>query len=112
MPPCERRADPGQGPGPLDRLCAVILTRRPGQDGASASGGAWMVDGRDQAMVASCLVHQNWVPSIQMQRRIMASLRAKATRAFLAPILLASRTPQAFSGDQRWTLVSSTLAAS
>ena len=31
-----------------------------------------MVDGSDQAMAASCLVHQNWVPSIQMQRTGLA----------------------------------------
>ncbi len=64
-----------------------------------------------QAMLAS-FVHQNCVPSTQMQRRISTGLRDSAIRAFLAPTHLAKRMPQAFEGDQRRTFVSSTVAAS
>ena len=66
---------------------------------------------QDQAAAIS-LVHQNSVPSVQMQCRITAILRAIATRAFFDPMRLASRVPQALSGDQRCTFVRRTLAAS
>ena len=46
-------------------------------------------------------VHQNSVPSVQMQCRMMAILRASATRAFLPPIRFAKRVPQAFNGENR-----------
>jgi len=41
------------------------------------------------------------VPSVQMQCKMTASLRATATFAFLAPIRFTSRMPQAFKADQR-----------
>ena len=65
----------------------------------------------DQAIAAS-FVHQNSVPSVQMHRRITAILRAMATLAFFEPMRRARRVPQALSGDQRWTFVSNTPAAS
>src|SRR3982751_2229556 len=108
-PACERSG------GEATALFAVVGTRRPGQDSVSVSvsaraerSGAEVVNAA-QPMAAS-LVHQNSVPSSQMQRRITASLRAIATFAFLAPMRLASFWPHAFSGDQRLTLLSSTLA--
>jgi hypothetical protein len=57
-------------------------------------------------------VHQNSVPSTQMQCRMTASLRASATTARLHPIRLLSRTAHALRGDQPLTLFSSTTAAS
>ena len=57
-------------------------------------------------------VHQNSVPSVQMHRRITAILRAMATLAFFEPMRRARRVPQALSGDQRWTFVNNTPAAS
>lgn len=90
-------------------LLAVVSTRRPSQD--SVSAGAELGRWRDQAIEAS-FVHQNSVPSVQMHRRMTAILRAIATLAFFEPMRFASRVPHALSGDQRWTFVSSTLAAS
>src|SRR3954447_6518132 len=81
---------------------------RQGQLPANAELEGWT---SGQAIEVSC-VHQKSVPSVQMQCRMTASLRATATLAFLAPTRFISRTPQAFSGDQRLTLVSSTPAAS
>jgi hypothetical protein len=52
---------------------------------------------QDQAAAIS-LVHQNSVPSVQMQCKITAILRAIATRAFFDPMRLAKRVPQALSG--------------
>ncbi len=65
-----------------------------------------------QAVLASSRVHRNSVPSIQMQRRITAILRATAMRAFLAPIRFTRRAPHAFKGEKRCALVSSKWAAS
>jgi hypothetical protein len=63
-------------------------------------------------MVASARLHQNSVPSVQIQCRMMASFRATAILAFFAPIRLLSLRPHALSGDHRLTRVISTLAAS
>jgi hypothetical protein len=101
--------------------CSVMAYRRTTRDAQSSPpavpartaprlrGARWRTNG--QAIAASC-IHQKSVPSVQMQCRMMASLRATATLAFLAPTRFISRTPHAFSGDQRLTLVSSTAAAS
>src|SRR3954463_13496756 len=43
------------------------------------------------------------LPARSMRWRMTESLRATATVAFLVPILLARRVPQAFSADQRGT---------
>jgi hypothetical protein len=61
---------------------------------------------------AAALLHSNWVPSIQIQWRMTAILRASAILAFLEPIRLASLVPQLFKLDPRRTTFSSTLAAS
>jgi hypothetical protein len=92
-------------------LCAVVLTRRPDKDSATAKAEQvrWITR---QAMVVSSRVHRTSVPSTQMQCRMTANLRATAMRAFRPPIRLAKRTPQAFNGENRCTLVSSTLVAS
>jgi len=68
-----------------------------------------VVDGQ---ATAAPFVHRKSVPSIQIRCRMTASLRATATLAFVAPTFFISRTPHAFSGDQRSTLVSNTPAAS
>src|SRR4051812_48006658 len=75
-------------------LCAVVLTHRPGKD--SASAGAELV-WRIVRQAAFSRVHQNSVPSVQMQCKMTAILRATAMRAFLPPIRFAKRMPQAFS---------------
>ena len=54
----------------------------------------------------------NSVPSVQMQCRITASLRATATVVFLRPMRLTSLVAQLFSGEGRRTTLMSTLAAS
>jgi hypothetical protein len=46
------------------------------------------------------------VPSVQMQCRITAILRAIATHAFFDPMRLANPVPQALSGDRRCTSAS------
>lgn len=46
-------------------------------------------------------VHSKVVPSVQMQCRMTANLRAIATFAFLAPDRFISLIPQALSGDHR-----------
>jgi hypothetical protein len=56
--------------------------------------------------------HSNSVPSLQMQCRITAILRAITTLAFFNPIRFISRTPQVFSVDHLWLRCSSKLAAS
>jgi hypothetical protein len=56
--------------------------------------------------------HSNQVPSVQMQCRTTAILRATATLAFLAPTRFISRTPHTFKADQRWVRCSKPLAAS
>lgn len=58
------------------------------------------------------LLHSKQVPSVQMQCRTTAILRATATLAFLAPTRFISRTPHAFNADQRCVRCSKTLAAS
>ena len=68
--------------------------------------------GRWSVNHAFSLPHWNSVPSTQMQCRTTASLRATAVLAFLMPTRLASRTPQAFKTDHRFTTLSRTLAAS
>ena len=55
--------------------------------------------------VAACRLHAKVVPSHQMRCRMTASFRAVATAAFLKPLRAASRTAQAFSGENRFTLV-------
>ena len=82
----------------IHSLCAVVRTRRPGKD--SASAGAELV-WRIARQAAFSRVHQNSVPSVQMQCRMTAILRATAMRAFLAPIRFAKRMPQAFNGENR-----------
>ena len=72
--------------------------RRPGKD--SASAGAELV-WRIARQAAFSRVHQNSVPSVQMQCRMTAILRATAMRAFLPPIRFAKRMPQAFNGENR-----------
>ena len=67
--------------------------------------------GRWSGNHAFSLPHWNSVPSTQMQCRTTASLRATAVLAFLMPTRLASRTPQAFKTDHRFTTLSRTLAA-
>jgi hypothetical protein len=101
----------GIKPRPTYSSCAVIFTRRPGKDRTSAGAELGVVLLR-QAILASSRVHQNSVPSTQIQCRITAILRATAMRAFLGPIRLANRVPQAFRGEKRFTLVSNTFAAS
>src|SRR5918998_1119672 len=54
----------------------------------------------------------NSLPSAQILCRTTASFHATATFAFFRPALLARRTPQAFSADQRATRVSRVPAAS
>ena len=68
--------------------------------------------GRWSGNHAFSLPHWNSVPSTQMQCRTTASLRATAVLAFLMPTRLASRTPQAFKTDHRFTTLIRTLAAS
>ena len=109
MPPCLQRSGPMLTPSSSNTPCAVIITRRPGQAQRLRWRGAWEGGGQ---VIAASFVHQNSVPSCQMQCRMTDSLRATATRAFLAPTRCMSRVPQAFSGDQRCTFESSTLAAS
>ena len=68
---------------------------------------------RGSRLQAACAVpHSNTVPSVQMQCRMMASLRAIAIFAFFRPTRFASRMPQTLSADQRFVRWSSTLAAS
>jgi len=62
--------------------------------------------------MALSFVHWNSVPSFQMRKGIMASLRATATLAFFAPTRFIRRTPHALTGDHRWALVSNAPAAS
>jgi hypothetical protein len=47
------------------------------------------------------LPHSTQVPSVQMQCRMTAILRATATLAFLAPTRFINRTPHTFKADQR-----------
>lgn len=110
-PRCFERSDLAGYAGPANGLYAVASTHRPGRDSLSAGAepGWWRAG---QAILASSRVHQNSVPSTQMECRMTAILRATATRAFLAPIRCTSRVPQALSGENRCTFVSSTLAAS
>jgi hypothetical protein len=62
---------------------------------------------------AVCSLPQtNSVPSVQMQCRTIASFRATATLAFLAPIRFRRRMPQALSADHRLVRCRRTLAAS
>ena len=82
--------------GTTDQRLALALD--PGQDRASA--GAELV-WRIARQAVFSRVHQNSVPSVQMQCRMMAILRATATRAFLPPIRFAKRVPQAFNGENR-----------
>src|ERR1700761_6851156 len=89
--------------------CAVIVTLRPYRDSLRLRGARGWTN--DQAIEAS-FVDQKSVPSVQIQCRMTASLRATATFAFLAPPRFINRTPQAFSADHRLVLVSSTPAAS
>jgi hypothetical protein len=63
-------------------------------------------------MAASARVHQNSVPSVQIQCKMMASFRATAILAFFGPIRLLNLWPYALSGDHRLTRVIRTLAAS
>ena len=70
---------------------AVISTHRPGKDSPRLRGARGWTSG--QAIAASC-VQQKSVPSVQMQCRMTASLRATATLAFLAPTRFMSRTPR------------------
>ena len=58
------------------------------------------------------LPHSKLVPSVQMQCRTTATLRATATLAFLAPTRFINRMPHAFNADQRCVRCSKTLAAS
>jgi hypothetical protein len=53
------------------------------------------------AAAASLADQRNSLPSRSMRCRMTESFRATATVAFLVPILLANRVPQAFSADQR-----------
>ena len=55
--------------GPANGLCVVASTHRPGRDSLSAGAepGWWRAG---QAILASSRVHQNSVPSVQMQRRV------------------------------------------
>lgn len=53
----------------------------------------------------------NSVPSVQMEWRMTAILRARATLAFLAPMRLASLLPHRLSAEPRRTTVSRTFAA-
>ena len=64
------------------------------------------------AIAAVSLVQRKLVPSIHMRWRMTASLRASATRAFVAPRRLATAMAQLFSGDMRTVRLSITLAAS
>ncbi len=56
-----------------------------------------------QAIRASLADQRNSLPSRSILWRITESFRATATVAFLVPVRLASRVPQAFSADQRET---------
>src|SRR3954449_6725708 len=57
----------------------------------------------DQEAAASVFDQRNSVPSRHIRWRMIASLRATATVAFLWPIFRASRVPHALSVDQRDT---------
>ena len=70
-----------------------------------------LVGPRSYATVVSA-VQRNAVLSAHMRCSTTASLRATATLAFFCPTRLASRTPQAFSADQRCTRDSRVVAAS
>ena len=58
---------------------------------------------RAHATCASLADQRNSLPSRSILWRITESFRATATVAFLVPVRLASRVPQAFSADQRET---------
>ena len=96
----------------FSRLTEVTVTTVP----AGTPTGAADAAGPDHRMpdqAARIFVpHSNSVPSIQMQCRMTAILRATATLAFLAPTRFINRVPHAFRVDQRWVRCSSTLAAS
>ena len=79
-------------------LCAVVLTAVPAR--TAPPPGAELV-WRIARQAANSRVHQNSVPSVQMQCRMTAILRAIAMRAFLPPIRFAKRMPQAFNGENR-----------
>ena len=65
-----------------------------------------------QAVTAASLLQRKLVPSTHMRWRMTPSLRARATRAFLAPRRLATAIAQLLSGDIRTVRLSITLAAS
>src|ERR671919_1556712 len=79
-----------------------VAEREPGSDG---------IRGQVVAVLASW-PQRNVVASVQIRKRIMASLRATATAAFLEPLRAARRTPQLLSDEKRLTLARTTYAAS
>jgi hypothetical protein len=95
----------------FSRLTEVALTAVPAgtPTGATAPAGRIVVGSQTAAVFA---LHSNSVPSVQMQRRMTAILRATATFAFLAPTHFINRVPHTFRADQRWVRCSNTLAAS
>src|SRR5918994_2229814 len=75
--------------------------------------GTWKVAKVRGQVVAilGCWPQRNVVASVQIRKRIMASLRATATAAFLEPLRAARRTPQLLSDEKRLTRASTTYAA-
>jgi hypothetical protein len=92
----------------FSRLTEVTITAVP----AGTPTGAGNPQAGYCCRYAVFVPHSNSVPSIQMQCRMTAILRATATFAFLAPTRFISRVPHALRADQRWVRCSNTLAAS
>src|SRR3954454_15306187 len=95
----------------FSRFTEVTVTTVPAGTSTGAAGPAGPNLG-GYAAVAILVPHSNSVPSVQMQCRMMAILRATAIFAFLAPIRFISRVPHSFRADHRWVRCSSTVAAS
>ena len=66
---------------------------------------------RGQAIRVFSRARQTSAPAVQMQRRMTAMLRATGIRALWAPIRPTRRVPDAVSGENRGTLVSTVSAA-
>src|SRR4051812_42145279 len=89
-------------------MAATVPTRwpvlRPDAGRPSAAAGDLVALLSDaHAAWTSFADQRNSLLSRSMRWRMTESLRATATVAFLVPILLARRVPQAFSADQRGT---------
>lgn len=78
---------------PVSRLIEVTSTAVPAGTGADRSV-AGSVETQNLVQIFTGFPQSNSVPSVQMQCRMIASLRAMATLAFFRPTRLASRCPQ------------------